>query len=183
MRRPALLVVLTLALTGCGAEEEPPRPKAPVLELTAGSAVTLQGAVATGRVSSATPVSVAFESIECAEVLPERGLSEDSADIVDLPAAPGQQACLVELKVTNTGPTPNLFGSHATSKLRTSDGTLYGETGQNYSNQAIAASKGRHASDTLDLIQPGKTKWDYVIYEIPLDAQPEALVYDAGLAP
>lgn len=177
MRVFGLLMALTLALSGCGSEHEE-EPKAKELELVQGAKVQLPGVGESGFRSAKTPVSVGFSRMHCAGVLPEKGLSEDSSDVVDLHAAPGDKACLVELSVTNLGKQPSFFGSADISRLLTGDGKKYPQTSQNYSNQAIAASRGRFASDTEAMIQPGRTKWDYVIYEIPADAEPKALVYD-----
>lgn len=126
-----------------------------------------------------TPVEVAFDSMTCAATLPGVGVDDDFENI-DFVAAEGDQACLIELAVTNTGKKPNSFGSRNYATLRTMDGTEFSVTSQDYDEQGIALAKDREPSFTSDGIQPGKTKYDAIIIEIPEGATPADLVYNVA---
>lgn len=199
MKRSALAVcaVLLVLATGCGGDDEKtdaaaPEPSAAlastddrgrqVLPLSTGSEVVVPAPGSTGVVSEATPVSLAFETLECAPSLPGVGY-DDKGRKVDLVAGEGNQLCLVSLAVTNAGTEKNFFSSRIGpdvrfAALRTADGQEYGLTTQTYDYQGIADSKGQQLASTSDLMAPGQTKYDYSVYEIPSGATAESVVYD-----
>lgn len=158
-----------------GGPMPPPAPAADgsrALRLTEGSSLTLKGETDD---AAGVPLNVVFDSLTCDTTLPGMGMDE-SYDISDFVAGEGDQACLVSLAVMNTGTQPSWFYSGGVTML-TRQGKNYGETGQPYSAGDIANQEGEEYAGDNSHINPDKTDYDYLIFEIPADATPEALIF------
>lgn len=147
------------------------------LPLQSGAVVTMPAQGVTGRVSIETPVTVAFESLECSTVLPGLGLDEATYEPADFMAADGNQACLVTLKITNEANVPTSFSSLFNSAtLLTSEDKEY-RLADAFTDQYIANLRGVQSSAYADALQPDAIGYDFAIYEIPASSTPEAVVY------
>jgi hypothetical protein len=191
--RSKIVIVVVLAalslVAACGGSDKPAKktssePSAVttladgrrVLALAAGSTITVPAPGATGVVTAATPVKLTFEKLDCATMIPGVGFDKKYHN-VDLVAGKGKQLCLVELAVTNVGKKKNFFSSRDIAKIR-AGGREFAMTKKTYDYQAIADQNGQQLASTADLIKPGRTKYDYTIYELPADAKPDAVLYN-----
>lgn len=149
-----------------------------VLSLTEGASKTLLGHSDSGQ-SEEAPFTVVFDTLTCAETIPNAGLDEnfESGPLV---ADDGNQVCIVELEVTNDGKKPATFSSQSVANVRTTDGTEYSETDEMFDDQGFLQEKDRDPSYTMDEVQPGQTKYDVIAFELPTDAEPVELVYDSN---
>lgn len=147
------------------------------LPVQPGAVVTMPAQGITGRVSIDTPVEVAFESLECAPLLPGLGLDLETYEPADYVAADGNQACLVALKITNQATVPTSFSSLFNSAtLLTSEDKEY-RLADAFTDQYIANVRGVQSSAYADALQPDAIGYDFAIYEIPASSTPQAVVY------
>lgn len=124
------------------------------LPLQFGAFLNLPAQGVTSRVSSETPVTGAFESMECATVLPGLSLDEATYEPADFVAADGNQACLVTLKITNEATVPLSFSPLFNSAtLLTSEGKEY-RLADAITDQYIANLRGVQKSAYADALQP-----------------------------
>lgn len=155
-----------------------PNPQAE-LELVPGASVVLPAITDDGLFSLSTPVTAAFDRMECGTTLPGMEHDTETYETKDWVAEPGKQACMIILAITNNGDSPVRFDSEYDVMLLAANGKTYATPANRmYEVEDYAAANNMKSASDVDLMNPGDTQYDFTMWEIPLDTTPQAYQYD-----
>jgi hypothetical protein len=195
-RLAALILVVAIGAAGCGSTDgQAAPPSAPAagpteavaggeitgplgLALQPGSSAVVEGYTDAGEDGPRVPMEVAYESMECVISLPEADVDEFNKP-VDMTAADGEQLCLVQLSVTNVGEQAGWFAADLDAVMEAGDGQTYDPSPAGYDPALMAEQKDLAYAASAQGMAPGETAHDFVVYPIPLDVEPVALVFGA----
>ena len=141
-----------------------------------GTPTTAPGANTKGDVSlEKSPVAVSVTDVTCSKKTTTDVGYNDENEPVALTAPAGEQLCLVSVSVKNTGRSP-AFWSATDTEVELQDGSTWAMFDGAWSGQQIAEERNKDYSGDSDLINPGKTEYDYLLFALPEDQRPSALI-------
>lgn len=147
------------------------------LVLVDGAFVDVAGFSLDGEDAPSVPMSVAFSSMTCTESIPDANIDEFDK-VVDATAPSGDQLCLVELSVTNTGDAPGWFSADLVSVGVTSSGGQLPAATADYDPTLLASNLALDYVGDMDGIGPGQTAFDVVVYSVPTQDPLTMLTFD-----
>ena len=141
-----------------------------------GTPTTVAGANTKGEISlEKSPVAVSVTDVACSkETAADVGYNDDN-EPVPLKAPAGEQLCLVSVTVKNIGKSP-AFWSATDTEVEVQDGSTWALFDGDWSGQQIAQERNKEYSGDSDLINPGRTEYDYLLFSIPESQQPSQLI-------
>lgn len=146
-----------------------------VIELD-GTPTTVAGANTKGDISlEKSPVGLGVLNVTCGKQTAADVGSDDDFEPRSLKAPSGDQLCLVSVSVKNQGKSPS-FWTSSNTEMTLEDGSTWTMLDGEWSGQEIAGRRGKEYAGDSDLINPGKTEFDYLLFSIPADQEPAGLV-------
>ncbi|MFP5284040.1 MAG: hypothetical protein ACLGIF_11395 [Actinomycetes bacterium] len=154
----------------------PTKDEPTVIEMPAdqGSTIEVPGTDGRGAVSTATPVAVTLRETTCEDEFDDIGQDTDGR-VIDVKAGKGEKLCLMTFAVRNPGQKAIRWSANPTASMVGSDGEEYFLSDKRWSPGQVATQEGTPYSGDGDLIAPGRTEYDYALFELPQDVEPVQL--------
>lgn len=142
------------------------------LPLVPGATISL---AAQGLMSESPPfVTGRFVWIKCQQSFPWVGENSSRESRKDATADPGKQLCLTKMEIENTSKEPVTYSGDYGTTLMTQDGSQY--SAPRSVGGAAAFADGTEYSGDTEKLQPGDTQYDYLMFQVPVGAKPDALM-------